>query len=98
MGNEKLENQKIEEKDLDNVAGGYDVKINYCTPSNTEPPKTQGTLFVDDKELKILKDAKLLNENGHIDEENLGVAQLALGFLPDSETGKKRGKNEIIID
>ena len=98
MENKKLENQKIEEKDLANVAGGYDMKINYCDPNNTEPPKTKGTFFVDDDELKILKESNILNDDGHINEENLGVAQFALGFMPDSETGKKRGKNEITID
>lgn len=98
MEKEKMEKQKIEEKDLGNVAGGFDFKLNYSNPNDTTPPKNIGTFFVDDEELKLLKKSGILNADGNLYEENLPAASLILGFQPDSETGKKRGKNEIIVE
>ena len=95
MENEKLKNQKIEGENLDNVAGGAYIKTNYCTPNDPTPPKNQGSLFVDDEELEMIKETGLLNEDGHIYEENLIPAQIVACFKPRRINS---GKNKIIID
>lgn len=96
MEKEKLEKNKIEEKDLGNIAGGFDYKVNV----SELPPESVGTLFVNDKELGKLDQAGILRFNDgeyEMDEEDLNKAELALlGFLPDSETGN-RGKNKIKV-
>ena len=98
MKNEKLENQKINENSLKNVAGGYDVKINYVKPGS-EPSESVGTLFLHDNELKMVKELGILNPDGSIDEENLNKVQFA--FLFANEFGKNEikegGKNKIKI-
>lgn len=98
MENEKLEKQKIDENELGNVSGGYDVKINYVKPCS-DPPESVGTLFLHDNELKMVKELGILNPDGSIDEENLETVQLA--FLFANESGKNEikegGKNKIKI-
>ena len=94
----KLEKSKIEEKDLGNIAGGFDYKVNV----SELPPESVGTLFVSDEELGKLAQAGILRFNDgeyEMDEEDLNIAELGLalsGFLPDSETGN-RGKNKIKV-
>ena len=99
MEKEKLEKSKIEEKDLGNIAGGFDYKVNV----SELPPESVGTFFVNDEELGALDQAGILRvKDGEyeMDEEDLDIAGVTLfgtGFMPDSETGNKRGKNKIKV-
>ena len=99
MENEKLESQKINENSLGNVAGGYDIKINYTKYGEEPKDKSVGTLFLHDNELKMVKELGILNPDGSIDEENLKTVQFA--FLFANESGKNEikegGKNKIKI-
>ena len=93
MEKEKLENQKINEEKMENVAGGYNVKVNDSHPELVE------TLFVNDDELNIIKEEGLLDSDGNISKKDL--AALNIVFPLAKMLGEKRitdgGKNEIKI-
>lgn len=96
MEKEKLEKSKIEKKNLGNIAGGFDYKVNV----SELPPESVGTLFVNDKELGVINQAGVLRFNDgeyEMDEEDLGIAWLALGLMSYSEAGNKSGKNKIKV-
>lgn len=59
MENEKLENQKIDESELENVAGGYDV---YKLPFSSKPTG----IVLNKKEFDMLDDANYIiySKNG----------------------------------
>ena len=95
MEKEKLEKSKIEEKDLGNIAGGFDYKVNV----SELPPESVGTFFVNDEELNMIKEEGLLDSDGNISKKDL--AALNIVFPLAKMLGEKRitdgGKNEIKV-
>ena len=98
MEKEKLESQKINEEKMENVAGGYNVEVNYAKV-NDGPPELIETLFVNDDELNMIKEEGLLDSDGNISKKNL--AALNLVFPLAKMLGEKGitdgGENEIKV-
>lgn len=88
---EKLENQKINENDLNHVAGGY-------TPYFYSEG---GYLAVNKKEYNFLKEKGYINENDMIDsgrKENAVTCLRNNNFYRDIEIGQNQGDIKIIVD
>ena len=98
MEKQKLENQEIKEGEMEKVAGGYDVKVDYAEVDDG-PPELIETLFVNDEELKLIKEAGGLRSDGSISKEDLPKLTVSLSLA--KMFGDKRitndGKNEIKV-
>lgn len=98
MEKEKTENKKIEENDLENVAGGY-TPHTYYTGTEDNPMLT-GYITVNEEEEKLLKENGFINPYGGIDAKYADLARNFLrdkGHPRDTETDDKEYHRDLIV-